>query len=209
MAKWSTFRETFDANVLNTTQWPSTFGTVAASGGALVLTVNSGASNYSGLSTNTFDLTDSYCFSQLVNSGNQALTSFEIFMLQMRLDANNGVSWILNNNTLRARRKVAGVNTDVATTAFDANVHKYFRIREHNNFIYWDYATDLPNWVNLTSFSVASLFAITALTNEITAGTFGAEASGTTATIDNINVGTKTVVSRPIRPRPFAPGRAR
>ena len=118
--------------------------------------------------------------------GNQALTSFETYPVQLFIDGSNSVTWIINQNICNARKKVAGVNTVVGSNlAYDANIHKYFKIREADGVTYWDWSTDGIIWTNLTS--TPNVIAMTSLKCEPTAGTFGTEASGTTSVLDNFN----------------------
>jgi hypothetical protein len=187
MAKLQTFTDTFDGNVINGTLWPTTFGTVSASNSQGVLTVNSGAGNYSGADSPTFDLRESYVQMQLADAGNQALTTFEIYVCQCCADSNNSVSWLLNQNIFICRKKVAGVNTQVGSNlSYDSAVHKYFRIRETNGTTYWDYSPDGVTWTNHTS--IANPITLSSVYIELASGTFGTEGSATAAKIDNINI---------------------
>ena len=213
MAKWQLFTETWDGNVINASQWTGTFGTVTSSGGAMNLVVNTGATNYSGIdSVGTYDLTSSFYQIQLVNGGNQSLTSLEVYIIQLLTGSTSKLIWYLNQNTLKCFKTVASVQTQVGSNlTYDSTLHKYFRIRELDGSIYWDYSRDGIGWTNQTS--TATPITITALYSEPTAGTFGTEASGTTIILDNLNVipgnGIRKTINSGLRPHPFSPGIAR
>lgn len=187
MAKWQNFQETFDGNILNAGRWSGAFGTVTASGGAMNLVVNTGASNYAGIDSTTNDLTDSYCSVRLVNAGNQALASIEVYIIQLLTGSTSKLTWYMNAGTLKCLKVVSSVQLQVGSSlAYNATLHQYFRIREKNGFIYYDYSADGITWTNQAS--VATPITITALFYEPSAGTFATEASGTTVIIDNINL---------------------
>jgi hypothetical protein len=86
---------------------------------------------------------------------------------------------------LRAYKKVAGVATQIASTAYVADNHRFLRIREASGTTYWDYSADGITWTNLTS--QANPITMTALEVAIEAGTYASEASDTSAKFDDFN----------------------
>jgi hypothetical protein len=165
----------------------SPFGVVSESGGCLVLNSTAGTTNYAGYETpSIYDFTGSYVLSQLLNAGNQALTSFQIKPCEIKIDASNTLAFYINQNKLVVEKQVATVFTVIANTlTYAAATHKWFRLRESSGTTFADYSTDGVTWTNYTS--LANPFAMTALSVEMSAGTFNSEASGTTGIIDNFN----------------------
>ncbi len=172
-------------SIPDTSLW-DTFGNVSQANGVLSLTTNLAAGSH-GISSHqtTYDLTGSSMQVRLVDAGNQALTSLEVFPVLAQLNTNNQLYWYVNQNTIRAYKKIAGVNTSLASAVYTSSF-EYLRIRETNGVIYWDYSLDGVTWSNFTS--LATPFAITSLTQEVQIGNFNAEASATTCLFDDYNV---------------------
>lgn len=173
----------------------------------------SGGANYSNItSIASYDLTSSYAFIELVSAGNQALVSFEIYPMFLQLDANNALFFLVSGNFIAAYKKIAGVSSIVGSGAAYVNAtHRFVRIREENDVIYWDYSADRVTWVAFQNATVASLFAVTALKIRIECGVYANEVSTTQALFDNVNMKNagQPPFFRKSRPRPFAPSRAR
>lgn len=188
MAKASTIQDTFDSGALGA-QWTLVnSGQVAVTNKQVVISNVNGGSSYGIInSTATYDLTASAVFSQLVAAGSQSMASWQAQPVFIKLDANNMVCWYINSGFIHAQKAVAGAFSDVlGTTAYDANVHKWFMIRESGGTIFWDFSTDGQKWTNYTS--LANPFAITAISPTMQGGTYNPEASTTSCTIDNFNV---------------------
>lgn len=211
--KTSDLQETFNGGVLNAGVWATYSGTPAVSGSALTLTIASGAANYHGItSVASYDLTSSYVQSELTNAGNQALASLETYPLFLELDANNALMFIVTGNATTVYEKVAGVTTFLNSAAYSTTAHRFFRIRESDNIIYWETSPDKVSWSVLHSKDVATLFAVTSLKIVVLAGVYASEVSGTAITVDNINLTQKAVNPKFVKtssPYPFSPRRAR
>jgi hypothetical protein len=189
MAAISTLVETFNDNSMDSAKWTNWGGAQSVeTNRRFEATTTTTATYYGWNSTQTYDLTGSSVFIQLIDAGNQALTSFECYPLQMYLDANNKYEIIVFQNTVRFRRLVAGVTTTIGSDlSYDSAVHKWFRIRESSGTIYGDYSTDGITWTNIGSHSPAA-FAITALYLYIFTGCWAVEGSTGTIILDNLNV---------------------
>lgn len=169
----------------DTEKWVS-FGNYSQANGNLSLTTTP-AISFNGInSVGRYDLTGSSMQSRLVDAGNQALVSFEVFPVLGQIDSSNQLYWYVNQGLIKAAKKVAGVNTFISSTTYVANTFQYLRIRENNDVIYYDYSADGVSWTNFTS--TARPFAITRLLQVVSASNFGVEASATTAIFDNYNV---------------------
>lgn len=154
----------------------------------LELTVASGGANYKGYETSSYyDFTGQSVSAQLLNAGNQALVSLEVYPVFVYKDANNSLFWMVSGGFIRAYKKVAGVLTQISSAAYNAGVHRYFRIREASGTTYWDYSTNGYNWTNLTS--AANPITITSVDFQLQAGVYASEASSTVIQIDRFNLG--------------------
>lgn len=190
MPKFQTQQETWDGNTVNPGTWINGFNTgqVAISGGQMVITLTAGLTNYCGYdSSPNATLVDSSFSSRLVSAGNQSLASLEAYPIQLIKDTNNYVSFMISGNVVAAVKKIAGTRSNVATVTYDSVAMQYYRIREENGTVYWDYGPDGVKWTNLASIAVSNLFAITSLYMEPTAGTWQIEASTSTVIMDNFN----------------------
>lgn len=213
--KAQNFKVSFDGNVINTGEFTAAgVGTIVATGGALSITTQASAANYNSVSSvPTFDLSGSAIHIQCTNAGNQALASLEVYPIELALDGSNSVFWLITANSIQAWKKIATVGSIIgSSTAYDANVHRFFRIREDGGTVYWEYSTDAVGWVVFQTELVANLFAVTNLYCVITVGVYAAELSATTGIFDNLNITktpTNTLFFKRVRPAIFTPGRAR
>jgi hypothetical protein len=183
-AKAATLIDPLTGASINATLWGGIFGTLSESSGGLLITNPISYTGYGGMdSVSSYDLTASQFSSRLVNGGNQALTSWEVVPVRAYLNANNLLAWYLNGGTLRSQAKVGGTNSFPNSLTYSAAVHKYFRIREAGGTIFWDWSTNGVTWTNLST--LATPFAITALQGGLNAGTYNAEATATSATLDS------------------------
>ena len=141
----------------------------------------------SNVNSTVLSLTGSYVSDQLVDAGNQSLTSWGAYPVTMikSSDSTYQLYWAVETNKIRAYKKIAGTATNLAEATYNSSVHKWFRIRESSGTIYWDYSTDGISWTNFTS--IANPFDITSMTIGINVGTWNTEASTTSATFDNFN----------------------
>lgn len=215
MAKFQSFTESFDANVINASVWSTSSGTPAASSQRLTLTVASGAANYHGIqSVSQFDLSGSSVFCFLQNGGNQALTSLEVYPLWLATDANNGFFFLVNQNVVSYYTRIGGVNNVVGSDSYFQPQFQYFRFREGDGLLFYEVSSVGGGWTVKYSLNIASVlgFSVSAMNLIMLAGCFNAEASGTTVGMDNINMGGKILsptFTKTIRPAIFTPGRAR
>jgi hypothetical protein len=197
---------------VNATLFPTVFGSVNILSGFLVQFYTAGPTAYNGVYTGPNDLTGSYIVVEINSAGNQALVSWETFPLEINLDNDNIIYFVIAGNTVLCRKKVATVITTLTTFAYVAATHKFLRLREENGVVYWDTSPDGIAWTNHTSELTANLFDLTAVSLGIGCGCYDTEASDTDMSINSIN-GTKKVVDRrffkPTRPAIFTPGRAR
>lgn len=186
MAKLHTLTETFDT--FNASIWDRTSGTQIVFDGQLNFNTTTSAVYYVLTTDDLYDLSESHGFIELVNGGNQALESLEVYPLQLVLNSNNFVHWFLGGGNLIVNKRVGGTTTQLGSTlTYNNTTHKYLRIREASGTVYFDYSSDGENWTNHTSELVSSLFTITALEVDITVGTWQSE-TATSVVMDNFNI---------------------
>lgn len=184
----SSLVDSFDTNTLDTIKW-SPWGLNLKNVNKEIEVITTSTSSYSGMtSQNTFNLTGSSGYVQLIDAGNQSIVSYEIkFNLWLTSSSTNALFWYLNQGVLQAFKTVATTQTQLAAVAYDPLIHKYLRIMEASGTVYWDYSTDGSNWTTFVSALVSGLFAITSIYAEISVGTWTSEGSTTTAKLDNFN----------------------
>lgn len=186
MAKLYGLIDSFNDNSRDTALWNS-FGTgVAEANGRIEFTLPASTIGYMGYtSVTTWDATASEARVRVDSAGNQSLASLEVYPIILYQNASNNVNFLISGNTLRAYRRVAGVNTQLATMAYSATTHKFLRIREAAGTTYWEYSAKGATWTTLHS--AANPITLTAVEVQIEAGTYGSEASGTSVHIDEFN----------------------
>lgn len=183
---------------LNNNALPSGFGTFG-SGHAYTnqrLEMQSQlASTYSGLDTGgtTYDLTGSFASIQFVGyeAGATSIPSYEIYPLNISdSTSNNALQIILQVSggafQVRAYKRVSGVGTQLATEAYNAAKHRWFRIRESGGTTYWEYSPNGRTWVTMTS--AANPITVTALRFGVMLGTWQAEGTQAKCYFDNFNL---------------------
>lgn len=184
---FSELTDNFNDNSIDTAKWTSDGGgQIVETGSSMQMTTAMGGNYVTLSSVNAFNLTGSYVASQLVNAGDQALTSLEAYPIHLAVssDTTNAVSIMITGNTIYARKKLASVSSTVGSTIpYDSAVHKYFRIRESGGTTYWDYSTDNSSWSNIAS--ATNPITVTSILEQIITGTWQAEASTTTVIYDN------------------------
>ena len=179
--------DNFDENYTNKSFW-TTYGgdaQVIVQNNELEISTIANQSNYFELETvGQYDFTNSSAQVQIIDAGNQALTSYETIMyLQNNADATNKVYFTISQNQLNVRKIVAGVNSFITGTAYSSTTMKYLRIRRSNGTFYFDYSADAISWTNLTSF--ADPFTVTNMNIGLQAGNWQVETQAGTSKFDN------------------------
>lgn len=190
MALISTLQDNFNDNVRDASKWGQ-----YASGSA---TVNenlervrvvppalTAGSNYAGYYSNSFyDLTGVAAAIQVPRVVTTSSNAEQYFSLIR--DASNRLEILESNGTLFFVKRVAGVSTNIATTAYNSTTHAYWRIRESGGTTYWDTSTNGSTWTNRAS--QANPIVVTSLQAEFGAGTYQSEALVGEANFDNFNI---------------------
>lgn len=190
MAKFETLTDDFAGPVFETHKWTSftSAGTTFSQPGNWTIPFTTTTTNgYAGIGSQlTYDLTGSYVLMQVLNAGNQSLASLEVVPLELDKDASNNVFWYINTGSITAFKKVATVQSSVASTTYNSTTMQWFRIRELGGTTFFDYSADGITWTNFTS--LLNPFVVTALTMAPSVGTFANEASGTSVVFARFNL---------------------
>jgi hypothetical protein len=151
----------------------------------VVLTSVLGGGYYGLQSQNRYRLTESRVSTELVDAGDTDIPSWEVYPIQVFADTDNTLQIAIASGNILCRKKVATVVSTVDTTAYDPDVHKWFRLSETGGEVFYEYSTDGENWLELHSESTP--IDVSSVVFEVLIGTWQAEGSTTSAIIDNIN----------------------
>lgn len=185
-------------------KWPGAFGSPTIVAGQCQIAVNVGYDQ--GIQTFRpllYDLIESYMFVEMFPPAVGAGTKEVFFNIQYDLAGTNFVGFYLTGTSFRARYKVNGAATTLATTTYSAVNHAWWRIRESAGTIYWDTSTDGAAWSNMASVATATF--PTGILGEIYpsifAGFYGAEGASNLL-VDNVNV--QSLVNATVTPNTVA-----
>lgn len=181
------FSENWSSGAISPTNWFNwSRGQASVSTQLLYLTSTLAAGFYGIEMISAQNLTGYSVVNQLVSVGSRAIPTYEVYPIYVTIhgDPSNQLFWFIDaSNNLKAFKKVAGSNTTLATTTYNAAVHKYFRIREASGTSFFDYSTDNSNWTNFAS--TTNPFNVTSMTIGMEIGTSTTEATTTSAIFDN------------------------
>src|SRR5258708_4123352 len=102
-----TLQDNFDDNSFNAALWTKTNTQVLENNCEIEMTTLLAGNYVSVDSVASYDLTGGFASIRLINSGNQSLTSLEVFPIILIKDASNLVQWYLNAGTLKCLKKIA------------------------------------------------------------------------------------------------------
>ncbi len=190
MAIIDTFQDQFLENTINPTWTTSNSGDptqVLMQNNRLEITHSANAQYNSLQSVSTYDLTGSSVSVQIINRGDQSISSHEV-ILGAYLDSSNIVWLTFNVNTLSAYKRVAGVQVQVGSSAaLNPTLMRFIRMRESAGTIFYEYSSSgaVGDWTQLTS--VANPFAVTALVFYCQSGCYNVESVGSFGWFNNFN----------------------
>jgi hypothetical protein len=189
MAKISSITDYFTANALNTGLWTQFTGggstmVYDSTGAASVFPVATTAATDGDITSNiTYDLIASVAALQVASVATGA-NSDNYF--QLKADASNKVSFLVENGTLYAQKLVAGANTNITSVAYNSTTHAWWRFREAGGTTFWETSTDGRTWALFTS--QANPITLTALTIFIGGFSFGIDVNPGTFKWLNFNL---------------------
>jgi len=178
--------DNFDDNSINTTRWATEVvgtGTIAESGGKIIITPQNSTLGTLYFYTNElYRLTGSSVYVQCTQvASNTCETGLGLWLSSGN---NLGISKY-GDGKLYYGYNLASVWTGASVT-YDADVHKWWKIRESGGTIYFDYSTDGLSWTNLGS--VANPFAVTSMEMDLFVSEYTSTATPGAAWFDNFNV---------------------
>jgi hypothetical protein len=144
------------------------------------------AVEYQLFSVSFYSLISSQVAIQVVNAGNEAINSWEVYPIILQDASNqNRLYWYIIQGAIAAYKMVAGTATQVFFATYSAATHQWLRIREAAGITYWEYSANGIGWT--TAHSEADPITETSLQMLVQAGQFNVEAQTTTAILDNVN----------------------
>lgn len=178
--------ESFNSETFGT-RWVNWGGAQCTLANGKLTIASTTSANYYGIdSEELIDLTGSEISIEVLDVGNQGLASLEVNPIDLLLDADNHLLWLITNGDLGAYKKVAGTLSLVGSSVtYNATDHRWLRIRESGGTIYWDASPDRSTWTNIAS--LATPFALSPLLLTISIGTWQAEGSTSQMIVDNLN----------------------
>lgn len=124
-------------------------GTATESGGTLNLSPNAGTGSAQIVVTSTgaFSLASSFAQAQITSVVNAGCNVNNSLQLTQAGAAGNRLQWWFECGNLYAMYAVSGTETTLATLAYSATAHAWWRIRQTNGVAYWETSPDGATWV--------------------------------------------------------------
>ncbi len=218
MAALSTLTDNFDDNSRDAAKWNldqaegsgqgST--TVSETNQQLELLMDKNTVGYDGYgSVNTYNLTADRCYVRVLGVPASGNTFAEMFF-KLTADRTQGsVAMWVNQGNMLASTWTGGSRTDLVFPTYSSSTHAWWSIRESGGTIFFDTAPSTASnppvsgdWVNLTSATTPSDFAVTATKAYLFAGVWNSS-SGTaagTGIFDGFNTGTAAAAGTAVTP---------
>jgi hypothetical protein len=196
MAKLSTLVDHFGDDSISTARWtayggPSpTTDRVRETNGRIEVRPASGTTGYSGLiSDDTYDFIGSEARVELVRALRLVEGTETYFRVQV--DTANGVYFNIGAGRLHCAQRIAGNAYNLASVPYDPEQHRWLRLRDHAETLYWEVSADGCDWVTLARngnpLGSQPGGPASAVTLEFGAGVYQALASPGVAIFDNVN----------------------
>ena len=175
------FSDTWDDGAVGS-DWTAynTTWTVSETGGVLAV-AGTGATGNAGVTSRltNYNLSNSEISCRIPSPGNTASVSQLRSFLAFCDDANNSVMFAIENNTLKAMKKVAASETTLASAAYNSVSHQFLRLRLVGTTLNFDNSADGSIWYNFHNVTAPITF---------TSGYFqlGATATGPSGAVGTI-----------------------
>lgn len=176
--------DNFNDNSINADLW-TTAGdppvTTEETNGQIKITPGTNDDGYGGLqSVATYDLTGNAVSVRCIHPANST-NNTETQMI-LHLDDDNEIMFVVTNNAMTCRKRVAGVNDDTYPSwSFDM---KYWRIREALGTIYFETSSNNQDWTTQRSTTVP--FSIKTLQIRLQTGTYDSQPAPGFALFDDV-----------------------
>ena len=191
MALISTLTDNFNDNSIDAAKW-SVYNaggfTTAETNQQWELTTALAIGSTNPYSITTYDLTGSQATIKVVDAGNTTGLASALFSpLWLYVSDASYLRWYISGNgKIGVWTRISNANDFPWSATYVAATHKYLRIREASGTTYFDYSANGTDWTN--AYSLANPFAITAIEVNVEMRTDSAEASTTTAKVDDFNI---------------------
>jgi hypothetical protein len=185
--KTSTLKDDFNDGV-RADDWSRAYvqggATRAETGGELVLTPSTSASQAGYVSATAFDLTND----QVAIEVPQILSAATPAYAELELSAGSGryVEFFVQSGLVKMVEANGGGSVTRASVTYSATDHRWWRLREATGTLYWETSADGHVWT--TRFSEADPFALTALDVYLLASTNAAVSTPGSLHYDNYNL---------------------
>jgi hypothetical protein len=138
-------RDNFNDNSLSSS-WVNNYGArIAETNNRIEFNTLTTANYYSLDSADVYNITSSYAGSQLVNAGNQSLTSLEVYPVQI-VSGSTNAKWVITGGNALTSYDTGGGNQNASSMSHTNG--NYYRIREASGTLYWEYSSDGLNWTS-------------------------------------------------------------
>ncbi len=187
--KVSTLKEDFNSG-LDASVWDFIHPAMRQSNGQLLAPSLAGSTVYPNIFTSRrFDLTDSEVKVELVDAGNQALATFEAYLVAVCSVPNNDrcLSLLANEGDIFIELKDFN-NYSAPFGSVRVGTWRHYRMRERAGTLYFEGSLDAGAWTVLTMGATPFISDFREANVWMGAGAYGPEDAGTTATYDNLNV---------------------
>ena len=186
----ATLRDTLKGAVIDATKWGNLGGTISQNTSGLNISGITNSTVYPSMASNSiYDLTNSVAQIEIVDVGNQAIASWEVYPLLLAINNSYQISWIITGNTIAGYYKAGGATVFSGFVAFNSVAHRFLRIRESGGTTYWEYAaTNTVATVWNSFYSVANPINMRVLYMTFAAGKYAVDPLATTAIVANFNV---------------------
>lgn len=213
VGKSNIFTDNFDDNSINSLIW-YTWGVgqnvIESSSQMNISSISGAGSNYFGLTTyRAWVMTDHTITVKVIDAGDVSLTSYEAFPIILNIDTSNRVYFVIKQDEIHAYKIVSGSTTEIGSAvAYVQADHVYFRIRESDGVLYFEYSKDNDTWIEHASTSTPIDFS--AIEYIMQVGTWDEEATTTTMVVDDITIqaDTEPITISQIRFKMEAPSQA-
>ena len=154
MAKIETLVDSFSDDSINNVRWTAYGGPapisdrVRETNGRVEIRPASGTTGYSGLTSDTtYDLIGSEARVELVRALRLVIGTETYFRVQ--IDTANAAYFNIGDRLLYASQAVAGVKYNHASIPYDPARHRWLRMRDQAEILYWEVSADGCEWVTL------------------------------------------------------------
>jgi hypothetical protein len=213
MAKIETLVDSFSDDSINNVRWTAYGGPapisdrVRETNGRVEIRPASGTTGYSGLTSDTtYDLIGSEARVELVRALRLVIGTETYFRVQ--IDTANAAYFNIGDRLLYASQAVAGVKYNHASIPYDPARHRWLRMRDQAEILYWEVSADGCEWVTLAR-ATNPLGSqpggpASSVTVEFGAGVYQALPSPGVAIFDNLNT-PEARRARRVEERRFSP----